>query len=197
MCRPRHTPIKHSYTPAMDEQLREAYRTSTRKGELSPKIAALTAAWKIPRDSIINRAQKLGLARDIRKPWTAEERALLREEAGKTGLRELARMLGRNATAVAVKMREERLSYARSDAWTERELRRFFGVTALRIREWGTRGWLRPQNGFYERCDVLRFLINHPEAFDTRTIDVAWMRDMLRRIGVMIEDLSKQTQLAA
>ena len=93
-------PSKYPWTADMDDQLRQVYRRSRNRRELSLELSRLASTLRRPKFIIANRAQSLGLSLLPWKPWSKEEILTLRELAGQKGIRTIAKLMKRSYHSV-------------------------------------------------------------------------------------------------
>lgn len=184
---------KYIWTSERDEQLRAIYRKTHGKEKLTERLKLLAEEFGWPRHVLTLRAQRIGIARDVRKPWTDADIRFLEESAGKLSARQIAKRLGRTYISVASKISH---NYFREEGdLTAYDVLYIFGVSWYRVKEWRDLGWLCPSRGdWYTRHDLAVFMLTHPEAFDPRTVEIDFLRSVLREAGKRL-GLKAGTQL--
>src|ERR1700759_3610135 len=65
-----------------EDQLRQMYKRCRTKTELSEEVTILANTWSVPRSTVTNLAQKLGVSLLAWKTWNEQEIAFLREHSG-------------------------------------------------------------------------------------------------------------------
>lgn len=186
-CRPRHRGKRPRWvwTEGRIAYVREHYRSD--RG-VPPKVAK---ALGFPRHVVSKKAAELGITRDLdKRRWTEAEESFLMEHAGTRTLQWMAKRLGRTLASVALKIKREHLSRRVSEGYTLRELELCFGVSHRVIRAWVEQGRLRQKKrGIYFGAreawavtdgDLLRFVLEHPTAFDLHRVDQHWFMGLVR-----------------
>lgn len=186
---------KHHPTEACDADLREAYRTGPRRGELP----ALSVRHGLPVDWLRRRAQTLGLSRQRRaeyKPWTPEEDALIRHYAGfaVVTIQQKLRAAGFSRTRAAVGHRRSVLGEHRQpvDVYSVHQVAKMLGRNPSTVSHWVRCEWLRATRVDPARVDgrpdfwevkhgALRaFVISHPHLMDlSRVTDAEWLINLI------------------
>lgn len=186
-CRWRHRGKhrKYNWTPEQDRAIREAWLA-----QIPRRSHLLAERWGIPRWAVTHRAVALGVTRPDprRQDWTADEEAFLWANAGHRHARWIARKLGRTLASVVLKMKRMRLRRAVREGYSLRELELCFGVDHHVIRRWVREGWLEVEKRGYETARdawavtdaaLLRFIAEHPMAFELRRCDQRWFMDLI------------------
>jgi len=195
--------LKYAWTPAMDDQIRSAYRlhlTSPGHKRVSIK-GVLGARFGRPDYIIQQRASKLGLCRPKEKRWTEAEVELLALHSWKSEPRisEIFRRNGfhRSANAIHV-MRVRQLGVRRRDYpfYSANSLAKLMGIDRHGVMLWIKRGLLEAKRRGTERSanqggdewlirpsHIRRFLIENPVLFDIRKVEQLWFMDLLTNRG--------------
>lgn len=169
----------YHWTPDLDTRLRLIYQTSCGRERMIPKLQRMAADLGWPRHTLRLRAQRLGLTKDVARPWSDVELRFLEENAGKMSTREIARVLERTFLSVAGKI--NRGFFRIEGQLILGEVVELFSVTWYRAKQWVAAGWLTPSAGeWYTIADVHAFMLEHPEAYDPRTVDIEFLRSFIR-----------------
>ncbi len=198
--RHRGKPAKYVWTPERDNAIREAWLA-----QIPNRSQLLAARWGVPKWAVTHRAIALGVTRPDprRQDWTADEEAFLFANAGHRHARWIARKLGRTLASVVVKMKRMRLRRAVRENYTLRELTLCFGVDHRVIERWVREGKLEVEKRGYESdrdawavtdAALLRFIAEHPMAFELRRCDQTWFLNLILSGGLIKRALA---QLAA
>lgn len=195
---------RYEWTPDRDEVLRARYDS-----RIKGRAKDLARALGVPKWAVTKRAAELGLSSprgeffDARE-WTAEEDRKLIAWAGERSLRAIARRLGRTHNAVRNRMRRLKVSCRVSEGYTLRELELCFGVGHRTITRWIDRGWLeadrRDEDGEHPAYQVrevaiLRFVQEHPLAFELRRVDQTWFLDLMTSGGVIKKAIATEAAI--
>lgn len=207
-CRWKHRgkPALYEWTPERDQVLRDRYdsRVKGRAKEIARGLGF--PAWVVKR-----RAGHLGLSRPKEeflggRGWTADEERFLFEHAGTRHARWMARKLGRTEASVVLKLKRLELSRRIREGYTMRELELCFGADHKMITRWIERGWLeaerRDEGGerpaFQIRdAAILRFVQEHPLAFELRRVDPVWFMDLMTSGGLIRKALGIEAAIDA
>ena len=186
---------KYKWTPAMDDQVRAAYRLHiTTRRSLSIK-GTLARRFGFPAHAIQQRAAKLGLCRVKEKPWTEEELHLLETHAWKSEgrIERIFRAAGfvRSQNAIHVK-RNRHFVGGRVEHYpfySANRLLQLMGIDPHCINAWIKGGLLAQRQGTAHEGDrdfwmiypedVRQFLTANPMSFDIRKVDQLWFMDLL------------------
>jgi hypothetical protein len=199
-------PVIWPFTPEMDAQIREVYRTGTGKNE----VRELAAAFSYPRWAVSKRAQIIS-AYDPRikeSNWTKAELALLKANAHKCPDRIRLAMkeagFSRSTTAILLKRRRQGMLQDLA-GYSAHALSNLFGVDAHCITGWIDSGWLRAEKRGTARTavqggdmwyilkpDVQRFILSNFGLIDIRKVDKFWLLDQVTA-GVAC-DISRMCQ---
>lgn len=180
----------YHWKPEDDDCLRAIYRTQTGRRSLTVQMDRLALELDFRGVAVRRRASELGLTRDTGRPWKPEEVQRLRELKGTVGIKKIAKLLHRSQNSVGCKLESLGLGIAREGVYSGNDLERLFGVSGHQLRKWRDGGFLRiDDEGVYERSEVVRFILEHPEAYDVRCAERNWYREMLRSAGVMLAEL--------
>lgn len=198
--RHRGKPAKYVWTPERDHAIREAWLA-----RIPRRSQLLADRWGIPKWAVTHRAVALGVTRPEahKRPWTPEEEAFLWTHAGHRHARWIARKLGRSLASVAMAMKRRQLRQAVRENYTLRELELCFGVDHRVIERWVREGKLEVEKrGYLTDRDawavtdaaLLRFIAEHPMAFELRRVEQVWFMDLILSGGIIKKALA---QLAA
>jgi hypothetical protein len=172
-------PLTYPWTADMDDQLRQAYRRSSTRNQLSSELNRLCTSWRRPRYIIANRAQSLGLSLLPWKPWASSELATLRELAGQQSLRVIAKRLHRSPDSVKHQVARTGLSGEVSEGYSIHQLHRLLGVNHTRIQGWLSKRWLTSKEDRITESSLKRFLVRRMDAYSFRRCDEPWLKGML------------------
>jgi hypothetical protein len=172
-------PSKYPWTADMDDQLRQVYRRSRNRRELSVELSRLASTLRRPKFIIANRAQSLGLSLLPWKPWSKEEILTLRELAGQKGVRTIAKLMKRSYHSVKHQLFRMDLSTQVSEGYSIQQLKSLMGVPHTRIQMWLTTKALKMKEERITEESVRKFLIDHMEAYSFRRVDEPWLKGML------------------
>ncbi len=181
---------KYTWTAERDQVLRDRY-----DGTIKGRAAEIAVVLGWPTWAIKRRAAELGLTYHVDpKPWTKEEEAFLLEHAGSRLLPWIARKLQRSVTSVKMKCRHLDLSHRYRKGYTLRELALCFGCDHHVIERWVRENKLQIRRRGTERerdawhvtdADLLRFISEHPMAFQLRRVDRFWFMDLVTNGGLV------------
>jgi hypothetical protein len=201
-CRWKHrgpTAKKYVWTAEREQILRDRY-----DGTIKGRAAQIAAMLGWPTWVIKRRATELGLTYHVdSQPWTKEEVAFLREHVGSRLLPWIARKLQRSVTSVKMKCRHMELSLRYREGYTLRELELCFGCDHRVIEGWvreeklhtRRRGTDRAHDAWYVTdADLLRFITEHPLAFQLRKVDQFWFMDLVTNGGLVRKALQTASQ---
>lgn len=184
---------KYDWTPALDQWLREHYKSGVKglPGEL-----ARQRGW--PKWVITHRAQILGICRTKEPPWSDAEVEFVERWAALRSAYWIQRqpvMRRRSVTAIVVKMK--RLDISRRDHpgyLSMHQLEKAIGVDHRVIASWVRSGVLKADRKQSDRVnphggdqwvfadgDVLRFILRHPTNVRLAAIEQTWLFDVMRR----------------
>lgn len=188
---------KYHWTPAMDDQIRQAYQLHvTNRRSVSIK-GTLCKRFGVPPWAIQQRAAKLGLCRAKEKPWTEPELHLLERHAWKveTRIEQIFRSAGfaRSAVAIRVKLRRHFVGgkVQHYPFYSANRLSQLIGLDRHVINAWINGGLLKARRQGTAHAgtprdfwmiypeDVRQFLTANPMAFDLRKVDQLWFMDLL------------------
>ena len=172
-------PSKYPWTADMDDQLRQVYRRSRNRRELSVELNRLASTLRRPKFIIANRAQSLGLSLLPWKPWSKEEIITVRELAGQKGVRAIAKLMKRSYHSVKHQLFRMDLSTQVSEGYSIQQLKSLMGVPHTRIQMWLTTKALKMKEERITEESVRKFLIDHMEAYSFRRVDEPWLKGML------------------
>jgi len=172
-------PSKYPWTADMDDQLRQVYRRSGNRRDLSVELNRLASTLRRPKFILANRAQSLGLSLLPWKPWSKEEILTLRELAGQKGVRTIAKVMKRSYHSVKHQLFRMDLSTQVSEGYSIQQLKSLMGVPHTRIQMWLTTKALKMKEERITEESVRKFLIDHMEAYSFRRVDEPWLKGML------------------
>jgi hypothetical protein len=172
-------PAKYPWTADMDDQLRQVYRRSRNRRDLSVELNRLASTLRRPKFILANRAQSLGLSLLPWKPWSKEEIITLRELAGQKGVRTIAKLMKRSYHSVKHQLFRMDLSTQVSEGYSIQQLKSLMGVPHTRIQMWLTTKALKMKEERITEESVRKFLIDHMEAYSFRRVDEPWLKGML------------------
>jgi len=172
-------PVHYLWTPDMDDQVRQAYRRSRTKTELSRELTRLCSTWNRPRYALTNRCQALNIRLLVMRLWTTEELALLRELSGEVSVRAIAKRLRRSPDSVKHQMSRMQLSAEVSQGYSIRQLEQLLGVKHTRIQGWLSKRWLSVRDERITESSLKGFLLRRMDAYSFRNCDEIWLKGML------------------
>lgn len=194
---------KHHWNEQSDQYLREHYDPT-----VLGRVQRVAKALHMPVRAVYERASALGLTRpQPRRAWRPDEETYLRDHAGELAPATIAKDLGRTLGQVVAKMTAMGLSRRVEDGtYSLRSLADCFGVQEQTVGAWVRKGLLGDASrltryrsaGLTDR-DVLRFVTEHPSAFDLRKVNQLWfmaviapaVRNARFRIGGVHEEVSR------
>jgi transposase len=162
-----------------EDQLRQMYKRCRTKTELSEEVTILANTWSVPRSTVTNLAQKLGVSLLAWKTWNEEEVAFLREHSGSMSIKRMAKALKRSPDSVKHQLHRMQLSAEVNEGYSIRQLQELLGVKHTRIQMWLSRGWLRMEHERVTERSVQRFLFQRMDAYSFRNCEEAWLKGML------------------
>jgi len=180
-----------------EDQLRQMYKRCRTKTELSEEVTILANTWSVPRSTVTNLAQKLGVSLLAWKTWTEQEIAFLREHSGSTSIKRMAKALRRSPDSVKHQLHRMQLSAEVSEGYSIRQLQELLGVKHTHIQMWLSKGWLRMEQERVTERSVQRFLFQRMDAYSFRNCEEAWLKGMLNPSFGMranVRDSSMETQ---
>jgi hypothetical protein len=188
---------KYHWTPAMDDQIRQAYELHLATRKKASIKDTLARRWGFPPYAVQQRASKLGLCRAKEKPWDERELALLEMHSWKSEERisQILRAAGfaRSANAIHVK-RVRQLGQRRRDYpfYSAHALGKLMGIDSHQVTRWIGTGMLRARKRGTKRgphqggdewaiypADVRAFIVGNPLGFDIRKVEQLWFMDLL------------------
>jgi len=189
----RRKPPTWVLTPERDRYLREHYNPRERGTSLRIGRVIGVPAWRVKRW-----AAELGLCATMKKQpdWTPAEVAFLEEHIGTRSVGWIARALKRSLTAVQVKAK--RLQISRRDCrdwYTADALALAMGHDPTTVARWIRTGKLQAERYGENHADgrpamyrvseaaVLRFLREHPAAYQLAKVDQVWF------LGLVFSDI--------
>lgn len=167
------------WTGEFDALLVSAYRRAQNRAELSRSLSALQVRTGFTRVVILSRAVKLGLSFSRRRPWSAEETALLESCAGRYSTASISRKLRRTFSSVKAKVKQLGMSARVVEGYSQGDLAELLGASPTSIRRWCRMGWLHLGNGRVPEAAVVRFLRLHPHEYQLRRVNEAWFKGLL------------------
>ena len=174
---------KYTITPAILEEIRLAYIGG--RTEVTAKLGKLSARTGIPAHMLKSTANRNGwYCCPLRRAWTSEEDALLRDKAGSVSVFSIARRLHRSQDSVAYRMWALGLSTRISTGYTLTDLVDVFGVSKDRVNRWVQRGLLGKGHHHgnairFTDENVLRFIRNNPHQYSLARVDQMWFAGMV------------------
>jgi hypothetical protein len=171
---------KYTWTPDMDDQLRQAYRRSSNRLGLSAELTKLCSMFRLPRTILSNRARKLGLnSFHPSKPWDAKETLALREFAGQVSVTAIAKKLKRSPDAVRNQLFRMEQSAAVTEGYTIRQLQLLLGVPNRSIQVSLTSKALKMRQDRITEASVRKFVRNNMYEYSFRRADEPCLKSML------------------
>jgi DNA-directed RNA polymerase specialized sigma subunit len=144
-----------------------------------------TPEHPVPRWQVRKWAKDLGVARLKEPPWSEAEVSFLRNSVRRSGLKKIAKALGRSETSVKIKAKRLGIrKLVTGDGYTMRAICRGLGVDHHQVQHWLTNGWFwgerresrrhGRQRGdiWYFTAEAIQELVRqHPEEIDLRRVD--------------------------
>lgn len=192
---PRRTkPRKYSFTPAMDDAIRVAYRLFLDYGNRKA-IGACAARLQLPKWMVNRRAAILGLARVKELVWSNEEVALLERWGHLTDavIQRKLKEAGFDRSVNGIHLKLKRLRIKQNlDGYSAHSLATAFGVDGHKITYWIHRKMLRATRRETDRTErqggdtywitheaVYNFVLSHPDEIDLRKVEKWWFLDLV------------------
>lgn len=170
--------LKKRWTDEEDKLLIEFYNIKA----INELTAVLSSRTK---ESIIKRAKLLGLNCEKRQ-WTGDETTYLKEKWGLAAIEKIAKKLGRTKSAVLLKahkigLREQII--ANGEYLTPKDISTILTVSTKTVYNWMNKGYLKYRKLKINSVkkyqisieNLIDFLKNHQEKWDTRTADVKYI----------------------
>jgi hypothetical protein len=183
-CRLRmHTRKVYHWTPAMDDQIAQAYKAAATRKHLTGSITRLATAYGFPRISVTRRAAELGLQFVKSREWGTIELEFLKENAGSIGIKKLARKLHRSESSVLNKIFRMGISSKLNEGYTQKGLASMIGVSTFQVSAWIRRGLLDLSSDIADRVthdSVRRFIVYHIEEYSLRRVEEWWMKMLVK-----------------
>ena len=191
-------PAKYQWTADMDDQLRQAYRRSTNRLQLTTELTKLCTAFRVPRTALSNRSRTLGL-NSFRpfKPWTDDEKVALRKLVGLMSVKAIAKRIGRSPHAIKSQLYQMEVSAQLTEGYTMRQLQLLLGVPNRSIQMWLTTKALTMKNERITEGSVRKFVKNNMYEYSFRRADEPWLKFLLgaqraaRRRRAVVFEMSK------
>lgn len=192
---------KYSFTPAMDDAIRDAYRLFLDHGNRKA-IGACALRLQLPKWMVTRRAAILGLARVKEAVWTNEEVAVLERWGHLTDavIQRKLKEAGFHRSVNGIHLKLKRLRIKQNlDGYSATALASAFGVDSHRVTYWVHRNMLKATRRGTERTErqggdtywiahkaVYTFVLSHPDEVDLRKVDKWWFLDLVTagRIGI-------------
>jgi hypothetical protein len=184
--------IKWQPTPAIDEMIRESWR-SLGHGKAASLYIQERTGW--PDWAVKRRAVVLGVAKIRRKelPWSSAELAVLDEFAWMCPQRigdKLRSLCGTQRTPVAIVLkRKRRKLLSNLDGYSPCSLAELLGVDSHRVARWIKTGLLKAESTgigapsgerlFIHHKNAYRFVVAHPEEIDLCRVEKLWFLDLV------------------
>jgi site-specific recombinase XerD len=195
---PRKTkPMKHPFTPEMDEVIFETYRTATGKSQ----VADLAKKFGIPRWAVSKRARNIG-AYEIREKepnWGEEDLNILKENAHKTPerIQIVLKRAGFQRSIAGIILKRKRLRLLQDlEGMAATTLAKQMGVDIKTITGWIGKEWLKAEKRGTNRTerqggdqwyilkdDIRQFITDYASVIDIRKVDKIWLVEMLTQEG--------------
>ena len=173
-------PAKYQWTADMDDQLRQVYRRSTNRLELTAELTKLCTAFRVPRTALSNRSRTLGLnSFHPFKPWTDDEKVALRKLVGLMSVKAIAKKLGRSPHAIKSQLFQMEVSAQLTEGYTVRQLQLLLGVPNRSIQIWLTTKALRMKKERITEASVRKFVKNNMYEYSFRRADEPWLKSLL------------------
>jgi hypothetical protein len=169
-------------TPQLLEELRLAYVGNRR--EVSANLTRLSTRYEMPKSRLKREALRQGWQMQTRRPWTAEEDALLLDAARKADYGRIGAELGRSWASIearALALQRLQTVQRAAAAFDVEELAGLFGVSPPKVRRWIARGLFgkgRDGDGA-DRIPsfmVARFLRKHVREYSLERVNQSWFK---------------------
>lgn len=188
-------PVKWAFTPQMDAQITETYRTATGDNQVNE----LAKKFGYPRWAVSHRARDIGAYEmRIKEPnWSDEELRVLKNNAHLTPerIRLALKMAGFNRSITGVLLKRKRLGMLQNlPGQSATSLAKCFGGDAKMITGWIENGWLKAEKRGTDRTekqggdmyyiltsDVRAFIIENIGVIDIRKVDKFWLIEILTK----------------
>ena len=150
----------------------------------SETITRLCAQWRVPRSTLKQWAQIIGVAKPrTNRAWTEQEDHDLEMWLPRMEIVSIARKMNRSISSVALRVRYLRISKRPASGYNLDDLMEAFGCWDKVIRKWVDRGWLKGEqkNGVWHFSEqaVRSFMIRHPLEINQHAICWEWSVDIL------------------
>lgn len=173
----------YHWTPAMDDQIAQAYKSAATRKHLTSSITRLSAAYGFPRISIMRRASDTGLQFVQSRAWSSMELSFLEDNAGSIGIKKLARQLRRSEASVLTKIFRLGISSKLNEGYTQKGLASMVGVSTYQVSAWIRRGLLALSDDIADRItheSVRHFVVYHIEEYSLRRVEEWWMKMLVK-----------------
>lgn len=166
---------------------REYKHNAESRRRIAEKLTLLTGE-NINECMVSGQISIMGIARkDLRKPWTEEEKERLRELIPTYSPRRVAKMMHRGLNSVVVMSKRLGLSRRARNGWyCKREVTEIFGVDHKTVQSWIDSGALKAKSHYedskpqklggsswhIDEKDLKDFIMHYPEMLHGRNVDI-------------------------
>ena len=178
-CRSGRTRLKYVWTAEKDRLVREAWQSGTTKPRLSEAISYAVRQIGFPRHIVRFRAAALGLCHDTRRPWTAEERDYVEENAGRFSAAWIAKKLKRSRMGVISHMGYEGISRRVLEGYSLHDVSELTGVSFVTAQKWLRIGLLSAVRGRITETSLKALVFGHPELYALRKVNEGWYKALV------------------
>jgi hypothetical protein len=181
-------PAKYQWTTDMDDQIRQVYRRSANRLELTTEITKLCTAFRVPRTALFNRARTLDMnSFHPFKPWPDDEKVALRKLVGILSVKAIAKRMGRSPHSIKSQLFQMDLTAQLANCYSVRQLQNLLGVPNRSIQMWLTTKALRmDKEDRITEASVRKFVKNFMYEYSFRRVDEPWLKSLLStRRGAM------------
>lgn len=170
----------YRWTPEQDEMLREGYRSSRNRADISGVLTRVCTLTGFPRHEAKQRARELELTVNPNTYWSKEHVEFLMNHAGEKSMSQIAKILGRSYRSVRAKVSSVGISGQLRDGYSGRDLASIFGVAEETVGKWERRKWLsRGHNAKFSDASLQTFIRQHPAEYDLRRVDQVWFKGLM------------------
>lgn len=148
-------------------------------------VRRLSKRFNVPRHTIHDWAEMLGVHQKRKKHWKEEELSYLKSAWGGTSISGIAKKLNRSIGSVRQRAAHLGLSRIDNDKLNLIELREAFRCGDRTLAQWIERGWLKGtqngKHGVWQFSDkqIRDFIVRHPDQVNQHKVDWLWVVDIL------------------
>lgn len=183
-CRLRfHSRTIYHWTPAMDDQLRHAYKSAVTRKHLTASLNRLGSEFRFPRYILTNRAGSLDILFTKTSHWTKEDIDFLHEHVGSMTVKRIAKALHRTDSSIKSYLYKNGIAGRLDEGYTQAGLAQFMGVSKIQVFKWLQRGLLDVHLDIGDRItheSVRDLVVYHAEEYSYRRVEEWWAKMLLR-----------------